>query len=250
MTDNLRKRSPRAPSIALDDAIDRVLKIYEKERRHPAPADVFAQNMGYKNANNGAALSALASLRYYGLADRVQEGLMAISKEVESYKFAPSDQMRSELVIKWLKTPPLFMELLTKYEGGLPSDATLKFDLIQRGFNPSAADACLSVFRRSVDYAHYYEFQMENRSSVTEAEAADEYIEEETTLHHNIQQRRQENIPEEAASPVTPGTDRIPVRLAGGRKAWIEVPAPFYTTDKERLKAQIDLLLTDDEEAE
>jgi hypothetical protein len=42
--------------------------------------------------------------------------------------------------------------------------------------------------------------------------------------------------------------DRIPVRLAGGRRAWIEIPMPFYEADKDRLKKQIDLLLTNDDE--
>lgn len=245
MNDSARKRSPRAPSIALDDAIDRVLKIYDKERRHPAPADVFAQNMGYKNAANGAALSALASLRYFGLADRVQEGLLVVSKDVESYKFAPNDQMRRELVIKWLKTPPLFVELLVKYEGGLPSDATLKYDLIQRGFNPATADACLSVFRRSVDYAHYYELQTERGDILAEHEEAEEANQEDVATPKDIQH---ESVSEKLVSISATETDRIPVRLGGGRRAWIEVPMPFYSADKDRLKAQIDLLLTDDEE--
>ena len=48
-------------------------------------------------------------------------------------------------------------------------------------------------------------------------------------------------------SPVA-GFDRIPVRLAGGRRAWLEIPTPFYAADKLRLKAQIDLLLTEEEE--
>ena len=42
--------------------------------------------------------------------------------------------------------------------------------------------------------------------------------------------------------------DQIPVRLSGGRRAWLVVPIPFYTADKSRLKAQIDLLLAEDEE--
>jgi hypothetical protein len=43
------------------------------------------------------------------------------------------------------------------------------------------------------------------------------------------------------------GTDSIPVRLSGGRKAWLAIPTPFYADDKLRLKAQIDLLLAQDE---
>ena len=42
--------------------------------------------------------------------------------------------------------------------------------------------------------------------------------------------------------------DRIPVRLDSKRRAWLEIPAPFYEKDKMRLKAQIDLLITDDDD--
>lgn len=44
--------------------------------------------------------------------------------------------------------------------------------------------------------------------------------------------------------------DRIPVRLTGGRRAWLVIPTPFYSADKSRLKAQIDLLLTAEEEGD
>jgi hypothetical protein len=41
-----RKKSPRAPSISLDEALERVLRIYEKEKRHAAPTEVVVQDMG------------------------------------------------------------------------------------------------------------------------------------------------------------------------------------------------------------
>jgi NAD(P)H dehydrogenase (quinone) len=50
------------------------------------------------------------------------------------------------------------------------------------------------------------------------------------------------------ADEVSVSYDRIPVRLTAGRKAWLEIPTPLYVADKERLKAQIDLLLAEDEE--
>jgi hypothetical protein len=45
MNDVLRKKSPRAPSLPLDESVERALKIYDKERRHAAPTDVIAQNI-------------------------------------------------------------------------------------------------------------------------------------------------------------------------------------------------------------
>lgn len=255
MSEIPRKKSPRAPSFAIDDAIERALRIYDKERRHPAPVDVIAKHLGYKSAANGAAMTAFATLRYYGLVERPREGMLAVSKDLESYKFAPEERMRQEFVLKWLKTPPLFAELIEQYKGGLPSDATIKFDLIQRGFNDKSADAALMVFRRSLDYANYYEQQdvynspiEESADNVVEAaevvEAPDSDSADSRVLTpHNRDWLSALNQPAQNVS-----VDRIPVRLGGGRRAWIEVPTPFYSADKERLKAQIDLLLTDDEE--
>ena len=52
----------------------------------------------------------------------------------------------------------------------------------------------------------------------------------------------------EDVNEVPASYDRIPVRLSAGRKAWLEIPTPLYAADKARLKAQIDLLLAEDEE--
>lgn len=245
-----RKKSPRAPSIPLDEAIERALRIYQKERRHAAPVDVAAQHLGYKSANNGAALAVLASLRYYGLVERPQEGQLAVVKDVESYQYAPSDKHRNELVIQWLRKPQIFSELLEKYEDGLPSDATLRFDLIQRGFSPASAEAVLSVFKRSVEFARYYQ-QTQASSDLEQASAAET---QEQTIERSLDLKPEPRTPhapiESMPDHVDTSVDRIPVRLSGGRRAWLLIPTPFYSFDKKRLKAQIDLLLTDDEEEE
>lgn len=246
MNSQIRKKSPRAPSIALDEAIDRAIRIYDKERRHAAPTDVIAQDIGYKNASNGAALQVLASLRYFGLVDRPQEGLLAVSKDVEEYKFAPSDSLRKSLLIKWLKTPAVFTELLDKYLGGLPSDATLKFDLIQRGFSPSTADACLKVFRRSVDYCRYYD-ELSPSSNIANSEEPAEDEGAEVMINQTAPPPSTQPTPISSTEKILVDMDRIPVRLTGGRRGWIEIPVPFFEADKARLKAQIDLILTDDE---
>lgn len=256
MAESPRKKSPRAPSISLDEALDRALKAYDKERLHPAPTQVVAQNIGYKSANNGSALSTLAALRYYGLLDRPKEGLLAVTKEVESFRFAPNEELRSSLLVRFLRQPPLFSDLLEKYESGLPSDANLKYELIQRGFAPAAAESVLAAFKRSVEFAGIYE----SKRDLPVLAEADLAPEEQNApplqaLAHSYpsQQLANELLPASAGRPVLAGDDvdhdRIPVRLPGGRRAWLLIPSPFYSSDKARLKAQIDLLLTEDEEA-
>jgi len=247
-----RKKSPRAPSIALGDAIEKASKIYDMERCHAAPIEGVVKHIGYKNAANGAALATVASLKYYGLLERPKEGMLAVSKDVESFRFAPNEVTKQALVTRWLKSPPVFAEFLDKYPEGLPSDATLKFELIQRGFSPPAADICLQVFRRSVDYAHYFEQsqsaqmepQLDGDATSRSVEVAPLY-----SAGYVVQPSPAMDHPQPIANvPLIDDVDRIPVRLAGGRRAWIEIPMPFYDADKERLRKQLDLLLTNDEE--
>ena len=254
----LRKKSPRAPSLALDDAIEKALLVYNNEHRHAAPQDAVAQHVGYKSANNGSALSTLASLKYYGLIERVKDGMLAVTQEVEAYKFAPKDEMRRSLIVKWLTTPPLFADLLDQYAGKLPSEATLKYDLIKRGFNPAGADACVSVFTRSVEYAKYYDLHAKSEDSGTETAAAasrledaqDEVVEkpsepmEWSRSLSNAVLHTAAQLP--GVTQTLPESDRIPVRLKGGRRAWLEIPVPFYEADKQLLMAQIELLITND----
>ncbi len=225
----------------LNEAIDGALRIYEKERRHPVPVDVAAQHLGYKSANNGAALKALASIRYFGLLERPQEGQLAVSKDVETYRFNPSEEERAQLLRRWLKTPPVFAELLDKFTDGMPSDGNLRFELIQRGFFPEAADGLLPVLKSSVEFARYYAQPEASLGAGSEKEI--------------IAATQAPNGPSEAATRPTEPTvaanvDRIPVRLAGGRRAWLEIPTPFYEADKLRIKNQIDLLLTEEDEAD
>lgn len=245
-----RKKSPRAPTLPLNEAIDRVMKAYEKERLHPAPSDVVAQNIGYKGASNGAALSALASLRYYGLLERPRDGLLAVTKDVEAYKFAPDESLKRAFLLNFLRRPALFSDLLEKYATGLPSDANLKYDLIQRGFLPGSAAEVVSVFRRSVEFSGYFDG--------SEPDLAIKTVDSSSAVHEPVAEVRADVAAREpmhelraVQPPELPGEgehDRIPVRLPGARRAWLVIPTPFFAADKQRLKAQIDLLLTQDEE--
>jgi hypothetical protein len=249
MNSAVRKKNPRAPSMALDEAIARVQKAYDKEQLRAAPTDAVAQSLGYKGANNGSALSALASLRYYGLMERSKDGHLAVSKEFERFKFAPAAPQRRAALIRFLKKPQLYAQLLEKYENGLPSDADLRAEMIQRGFNAAAAESALATFRRSVDFVG---------TPLGEAVASGAEVIAPSRLESraNVEAVVPKEPPAPAPLPISSANnnndnesaDRIPIRLPGNRRAWLVIPTPFFEADKARLKAQIDLLLTQDEE--
>lgn len=247
MTESPRKRSPNAPSMALDEALERAIRVYEKEQRHPAPTDVVAQNMGYKNANSGASLKTIAALTSYGLLERVGPGKLAVSADVQSYHYAPDPAMKEKLLIGWLESPAVFEKLLSKYKSSLPSDSTIRYDLIQEGFKPGTAESVLNSFKRSVEFAGY--FNAQPGSGVSDDESLDDRENNVVESIANNNFDRQHGV-QSAKVELNSDLDRIPVRLDSKRRAWLEIPAPFYEQDKARLKAQIDLLITDDEEGD
>ncbi len=242
MTKSLRKRSPSAPTMPLEEALERAIKVYKREQRHPAPTDVVAQDIGYKSASNGAALSAIAALRSYGLLERMGPGKLAVADDVQSFHYAPDQTLKQELLIKWLKSPVVFSFLLDKYERSLPSDSTIRFDLIQEGFKPGSAESVLKSFKESVEFANYYQKREGNDEDVRPAED----VAEEIAAQPRFDNSSKAPSPKERASQNDTDVDRIPVRLDSKRRAWLEIPTPFYEADKSRLKAQIDLLLTDE----
>jgi len=253
--ESIRKKSPRAPSISLDEALDRALKVYDKERLNPAPPDVVAQGMGYKDANNGRALATIASVRYYGLMERHGDGRLGVTKDVESYKYAPSEDMRRAYLRRFVAAPALFAELLERYASGLPSDGNLRYELIQRDFLPATAESLVGILRRSFDFAKVYEQEPQDPTvPVSEIDETDALVVTVPDLAVPTAAATPAQVPQQSRSSLLRdeepggGHDRIPVRLPGGRRAWLLIPSLFREADKQRLKAQIDLLLTEDDE--
>ena len=251
MNSSQRKQSPRVPSMPLDESITRAARVYKEEGRHQAPVEVVMKHIGYAGAS-GTANRAVASLRYWGLVDRISEGTLVVTKEFESYLFAPDEQHKKELLIAFLRKPPLIAELLDTYKERLPSDASIRFTLIQKGFTPDTAGACLTMFKRSLEFANYYGFIA--GAQVPEEIINDESNDEIDPLEINLKQPAAETTksspPPAAINPLPstgdPSLDQIPVRLDANRRAWLVIPNPLYKADVERLKQQIDFLLTDD----
>lgn len=251
-------RSPRAPSFSLEESLKHALSLYDANGKHLTPADVAAKALGYSGANNGSAARALASMKSFGVLNSNNKGDVSVSPDIEGYKYAPDEQHKHEMLIRWLRQPKIYAELLDEYHDSLPSDQALRYKLIKMGFLPAAAEECLKNFRASIDFAKYYERRSEEDGSV---DGGEEMWggEPASTAQALATQQAIQPLPPLLHPPVilplppapTPApafaVDRIPVRLSGGRRAWIEVPTPLYESDKEILKRQIDLIFTDEE---
>lgn len=253
-------RSPRAPSFSLEESLSHVMKLYEGNGKHAIPADVAAKTLGYSGANNGSAARAFASMRSFGLLTSNNKGDVAVSPDVEAYRYAPDEAHRQNLKVHWLTSPKIYRELLEEYHDRLPSDQVIRYKLIKMGFAPSTAEDCLKVFQQSVNFVDYYGKQ--SQSSEQDIASDEELwgsVEQSVsppaaTSAPSIQLSTNPSASTRAQVTLTayeppPGIDRIPVRLSKGRRAWIEVPSPLYEADKAILKNQIDLIFTDEDEA-
>jgi len=262
MSGNSKKKSPRYPSISLKEAIDKAQLLYESNHLHPVDNDTAAQSMNYSGANNGAALSAMAALRYFGLIERSGVGKLSVAKDVESYLYAPNSDHKHQYLTKWLKTPDVFANLIEKYGNHLPSDAAIRYELLQLGFHPTSAINCIQSFRDSLEFAnHASGFPTANEPDQPLVESSED-SNVSTTDPTTSSTASRTNKTKEGAVHLTAGPakidthptissediDIIPVRLRGGRKAQLHIPVPFYEHDKNQIKAQLDLLLTDGQE--
>ncbi len=142
-------RSPSYPAFDLKTAISSAEKIYNTEKRSSTTAEVIASHLGYSQAT-GPGGRAVSALRQYGLLEE-NAGKYRVSDLGYTLVHYAKDS------IEWLaavaqaaKNPTLFKELLAEYHSELPSDATLRSDLLKRGFNPSAISEVISTFKNSV----------------------------------------------------------------------------------------------------
>lgn len=250
-------RSPNYPQQSLDWAVETGLKLLDKEGVHAVPPDVVAVNLGYKDATNGRAARVLANLKAFGILQKAPGGKLAVSKDVQRFKLHPADADRAALINQWLKKPLLFSKLLEKYDGNLPSDRALVFELVdEHGFLEPAAQSAIEVFRASLKYAEQFSAGLAIDVPLEDS-AEDEHQEIEVAVaappkHPSVPAPVQHGGSTSHSAPVSAVREgvRYPIRLAGGRMAWIEVPDPFYEADKKRLQAQLAIIGTVDEDNE
>jgi hypothetical protein len=154
------ERSPNYPGIPLGEAIEQARKLYARERRNPVPVDAACAAWGYAPKSSGG-LVALAALVRFGLL--VSEGSGSgrrVHLSNDAIAIIHDERPGSSEYLKRIREaalrPPLHAELWAQFgqHGGLPSDETLKFELIvQRKFTESGARDFIKQFRATVEFA-------------------------------------------------------------------------------------------------
>ncbi len=153
-----RDRSPSYPAIGLEEAIMRARTLYENERRNWAPADAAVEGWGY-TTSSGLGRVVLAALKKFGLIEdkgigpnrrvRLSDAglklVLDLDEDLEERRVALQETALS---------PTIHQELWQQYQDGLPSDNTLKRELLlQRGFTERAVSEFIPQFRQTLEFA-------------------------------------------------------------------------------------------------
>ena len=147
-------RSPRYPSIGLEDAVKKVQMLYNADQTAGSPVDTAVKHMGFKS-RSGPASTAIAALKRFGLIES-RGGRIVPTKRAVSILLLPSeDKRRSEALQDACMEPTLYRELFDRFkETGFPSEDTLAHDLVQeQGFNPNSVRGFIRDWRESLAFS-------------------------------------------------------------------------------------------------
>jgi hypothetical protein len=222
--------------MGLRAAIEKARAIWEKERRHPAPVASVYRHLGY-SGRTGPSLTALASLKRYGLLADAGPGLVRLSDMAVSIILAPTADHpdRVEAIRKAALLPSVFTNLWAQYgEGGgqLASDDTMKYYLVKDlNFTEEAAVAVIRHFRDTVEFAQL--------SSVVESEDGESRDElgdpPPPPQTGNLPETHQQGAPGGRKPPGKPEAQSIRFPLSDSVWATLQVPVPMSEHEWDQL---------------
>lgn len=146
-----KTRSPNYPAINLEEAIQRLKTIYDKQQRYPATREVLAQLMGYKGLN-GASATVISALSKYGILEGYGDTLRISELGQDLVLHRTGDPEYSVALRSAAFMPVFFQELRDQYPSGLPHDHSLRATLIKRGFNAKSIDNAVRAYRDTMEF--------------------------------------------------------------------------------------------------
>ncbi len=146
-----RSRSPRYPSMPLDEAIELSRQLYAGDGMNTVDREVAVEHMGYSSLN-GASAQALASLSQYGLIENAGKGQVKLTSTALDIiePTDASDKVRAMEQAAW--APKLFADLREKFPDTTPSESNLRAHLIRQQFQQSALKLVVPAYRRTCEY--------------------------------------------------------------------------------------------------
>lgn len=149
-----RGRSPNYPGIDLKLALERAKTFWEQEQHHAAASSVILKHWGYGPKSGGGSV-VYAALKRFGLLEDAGNGRGRLTARAQAILLAERDGRRDEAKIREAALlPTLHKEIWGKYGGSLPSEESLKYELMtERGFTPGGAEEFASEWKRTMAFA-------------------------------------------------------------------------------------------------
>jgi hypothetical protein len=147
------KRSPGYPMISLEEAIQKAKRLWDQDKDNYIPSVVAYEHLGYK-AKGSYGARIMSALKKFDLISEKNDDIKLTEDAVDLTLHEPSDQRYIEIIKKLALKPNIYEKIYNKYNGTLPSDATLRIELIkEHGFNPETVEDFLISFRKTIEFA-------------------------------------------------------------------------------------------------
>jgi hypothetical protein len=150
-----RDRSPNYPTVGLENAVERLTKLYQADGRAGAPVESAVKHIGF-SSKHGQAMSVLSALRKFGLTEVKGGRIVPTKLAIEIVTFPPGSERRDAALREAALNPGIYSVIVEEYRacGQIPSDDSLKPLLVtDRGFNPKVVAGFVDKFRKSLEYA-------------------------------------------------------------------------------------------------
>jgi hypothetical protein len=153
-----KHRSPTYPGINLQQAIKRTAEFYEKEHRNPASFKAAVSHWDYSEKSSGALVTA-AALKSFGLLDEIDSSagrtfqVSQLGLKIVADK-RPESVSRMDAIREAALKPKIHAEIWKQYNGRLPSEAELRFQLENKwSFNLNSIEFFIKELRDTISYA-------------------------------------------------------------------------------------------------
>ncbi len=218
-----KRRSPNYPSIDLNKAVERTKLLYRAYEQGEFNQVDAAKAWGYKS-DNGLSRSAFGALRQYGLVAQKKgsNGRLTARGLTIALREATSAEYRQALRDAALE-PPLFKEVFSEGKATAATDALLQHLVMTKGFTRDGASRFIEVLNATRSLADVGDPGQPEHGKADAGDQGElsEYGGGESTPTAQGQPRASDS----EATPQGPRRTRVPLRLAGGFEAAIELPA-------------------------
>lgn len=148
-----RHRSPNYPGVSLKTAVTKIGNWYKVDGVVASPRDAAMKHMGFEKFT-GDAGRVLSALKSFGLAQETDGRVKLTPRGVDIVARQEGDPKRVAALRDAATGPQIYKDLLKEYPNGLPSDETLKSELIAgKRFNPKAVGEFVRDLKTTLVFA-------------------------------------------------------------------------------------------------